>query len=288
MQSWLTPIRILLLYLVVLAVAGSLSWGGVNPLFWLTQGVNFGLLFGGSWLTYLLLVKVKLGRPTRWEHHLITSLILFLLFDPEIPWFVFLGLGIITELIQRLIRVPTGPLLNPAATGAVVATLFGFFPAWWGVSFAPRLPLFEGGMSVAALFTIPIAGYVAHTYKKLPIVAMMLGSFVAAYILILQMSPVFVLFEGTLAFFLLVMAIEPKTSPVMRAQQLAYGAVLGLLTVLSIKFGWLEPYCVALLIVNVLFNLYKNHKILLMKWRRPAAPAVNVSPGITPPVPPTP
>lgn len=274
MQSWLSPIRILLLYLVVLAIAGSFSWEGPNLSFWLIQLLHFGLLVGGGWLTYQALLKAKLGRPTRWEHRFITCLILFVLFDPSISWAAFLGIGIATELAQRLIRVPTGPLFNPAALGASIATLASIYPAWWGVSFAPRLSLFEGGMSVAMLLTLPIAGYVAHTYKKLPIAAALLVTFTLAYIFILKMSPIFVLLEGTLAFFVLVMALEPKTSPVMRGQQLAYGALLGVLLVLSIKWGWHEPYSMALLVVNLIFNLYKNHKILLMKWRKPTPPAM--------------
>lgn len=284
MQSWLSPIRILLLYLVVLAIAGSVSWQGLDLLFWLNQGLHFALLFGGGWLTYQALLKAKLGRPTRWEHRAITCLILFLLFDPTISWTAFLGIGIATELLQRLIRVPTGPVFNPAALGASIATLAGFFPAWWGVSFAPRLPLFEGGMSVAMLLTLPIAGYVAHTYKKLPIAGALLVTFTLAYIVVLKMSPVFVLLEGTLAFFILVMALEPKTSPVLRGQQLAYGGILGALLVLSIKWGWHEPYSMALLVVNLIFNVYKNHKILLMKWRQPT---VAQPVPATPPTPPT-
>lgn len=278
MQQWGSPIRILLLYLGVLATAASWSWGGFVPSFWLTQVFHLGLLAIGSWIVYFALVKLNLAKPTRWEHRVITGLILFMLFDPGIPWYGFLTLGVITELIQRLLRVPTGPLLNPAAAGASVATFLGFYPTWWGVSFSPRFELFEGGMSIAMLLTLPIAGYVAHKYKKLPIAAAMLLTFTLAYVVILRMSPVFVLLEGTLAFFLLVMVIEPKTSPALPTQQWLYGGLLGLLVVLSIKWWWLEPYSMALLVVNVIFNLYKNQKLLLMKLRPAAAPAATLPP----------
>jgi hypothetical protein len=272
MQQWLSPIRILLLYLVVLAIGASLSSNGLDVIFWVTQFFHFGLLFGSGWVTYQVLLKTKLGKPTRLENHLITALILFLLFDPTIVWYGFVFLGVATEAVQRLVRVPTGPLLNPAAVGAALATFLGFYPFWWGVSFAPRLMLFEGGMSVALLLTLPVAGYVAHKYKKLPIVAATLVTFIITYLLVLKMSPVFVLFEGTLTFFLLVMAIEPKTSPALRNQQLAYGGLLGFLTVMSIKWHWLEPYSMALIVVNLIFNLYKNKTLLLMKLQPKVTP----------------
>lgn len=125
-------------------------------------------------------------------------------------------------------------------------------------------------MSVAMLLTLPVAGYVAYKYKRLAISLAALVIFIPAYMMILQMSPVFVLLEGTLAFFLLVMVVEPKTSPALRTHQLAYGGLLGLGTVLSIKWGWLEPYSMALLVINLVFNLYKNQPSLLRKFKSPA------------------
>lgn len=265
MKFWKSPIRTLLALLVILGFLASWSWGKFDPNFWLSQVTHLCLLYGGGKITHYILQKFKLTKSTRNEHRLITCLILFLLFDPSISWLGFFLTGVVTELIQRLLRVPTGPLLNPAAAGASIVALFGYYPAWWGVSFAPRLDWFTGGMSIAMLLTLPVAGYVAYRYRKLNIVVVTTLIFIPAYILILQMSPIFVLLEGTLAFFLLVMATEPKTSPVMPNQQLLYGCLLGLLLVMSIKWGWLEPYSMALLVVNLIFNLYKNRKVLIMK-----------------------
>jgi Na+-translocating ferredoxin:NAD+ oxidoreductase RnfD subunit len=84
-----------------------------------------------------------------------------------------------------------------------------------------------------------------------------------------QANPLFILVEGTLLFFLLVMAIEPKTSPILPKQQYIFGAVLGLLVVAGLKFGAVEPYAAALLVCNLGFNVYRNWNWLKIKFQKP-------------------
>lgn len=258
MKKILSPIRILVGYLSLLALFATFSWSAFSLADWAINLWHFLLLLAASSLVYWLILKFRLSRPTRWEHRVITILILFLLFDPLLPWWVFLLLGGVTELIQRIIRVPTGPLVNPAAMGAVVVSLLGYLPGWWGASFSPRLSLLPGGISIAMLLTLPLAGYVAWKYRKLLIAVVGLSALGITYWLLFQRNPLFLIFEGTLAFFFLVMVVEPKTSPVQRNQQLIYGVAMGILTVVGLKLKLVEPYCIPLIGCNAVFNLYRN------------------------------
>lgn len=285
MKLWLQPIRILLLYLVVLAVTGTTSWAWNSPQVLLQNLLELLLLFAGYKITHLALVKLKKIQVTRWEHQVITCLILYLLFTAEYPWYAYLIIGALTEVMQRVFRLPTGPLANPA--GLAVATVafagyfyqwtgfMGWFPLWWGASFAPRLPLIDGGMSIAALLTIPVAGWVAYKYKKQWIVLTATITLVLLFFFVLNRSPWFVLLEGTFAFFLLVMAIEPKTSPIMRNQQILYGITLSTLVVMAIHFSWYEAYSMALVIANLIFTIWKNKALLFRKPLKSVQPQVN-------------
>lgn len=266
MRRWTSPIRILLIYLSVLSTGAIISWTDGDIVLVGRTLLSVALLFGSYSLTHAVLLKLKWIKPTRWEHQAITALILFLLFESSTPWYGLVVIGVVAEVLQRLIRVPTGPVFNPAAITAVIATLLAWYPAWWGVSFAPRIPLFVDGVSIAVLLTLPVAGYVAYKYRKLPIILATLVVFIPLYMLALDRSPLFILFEGTLAFFLLVMAIEPKTSPAIMKQQLVYGAALGALLVAAIQLHWLEPYTMALVVVNLIFSLYKNRQFLRQRW----------------------
>lgn len=280
MKFKLSPIRILVFYLSAMMLIGSLSQVGLASIPWLVQMRNFALIFGGGYALYRILLLTKFAKPTRWEHRFITSSILFLLFYLDAPWYLFLGLGLTAELLQRLIRFPTGPSMNPAALTALLASLIGFYPLWWGASFSPRLPLIKDGISIAVFLTIPIAGYVAHTYKKLPAAFAFLVSFGLFYLLIVQQNPLFLLIEGTLIFFAFVMVVEPKTSPVLRNQQLLYGATIGLLSAIANKIYFAEPYSGPLIVSNLLFNLYRNRQFLATKLKgNPKAAQPVVAPG---------
>lgn len=253
----LQPIRILCFYLGLLAVVGSVSWVGWDFLGYLNQLRNFSLIYFSGLLVYLLGVKFKIINKTRWENRVISSLILFLLFDSYIPWWVFLSLGIVTELFQRVVRVATGPILNPAGAGALVLAALGQYPSWWGASFAPRLHVVVGGISIAAFLTLPIAGYIAYRYKKLWIPLFASVCFVFTYFFIFKFNPLFILLEGTFLFFIFVMAVEPKTSAVEKKEQILFGSVIGILVPILLKLGFYEAYLGALLISNILRYIIK-------------------------------
>ncbi|MEO8581104.1 MAG: RnfABCDGE type electron transport complex subunit D [Patescibacteria group bacterium] len=279
MKRNLLPIKILILYLILLMLIGSLSQAGLSLSVWFTQFRNFALVLGGAQAVYSLLLFLKKTKPTIFDHRLITCAILFLLFYSDNPWYFFFGLGVSVELLQRFIRLPTGPVVNPAGFVVLIATLMGYYPVWWGASFAPRTPLSFGGISVAVLFTIPFGLYVAYKYRKLKIIFSLLLAFALSYLFISQHSPLFIITEGTFLFFALVMAIEPKTSPVIRNEQIVYGVTLGILVTLANIINFPETFVGPLVLCNIIFNMYRNRKFLATKFRRSSVPTSPVVTG---------
>lgn len=265
----LQPIQMLIIYLVLMAVVGSVSWVWGTPVKFLFQILHFVLIYGSMYVVGFVICKLMKKPMPRWEDRVITSLILFLLFDSFQPFWMFPLVGVITELAQRLIRVPTGPVFNPAALGTLIVSFFYLLPSWWGTNFSPRIPITAEGLSASALITIPVAGFIAWKYKKLWIGGTAALVTCVLYVLLFQVSPVYVLFEGTLAFFFLVMAVEPKTSPIIRNEQIVFGVVIGVCLPILLKLGFLEAYAGSLLIANALLQLYRyvSRKKMMAKTR---------------------
>ncbi len=243
-----------------LSLVASLSWSN-----WQVTSVTFGqTLFGafgilaGAYGGFRLLSAFNLAKPSRWEHRAITVLILFLLFAPDTPWWGFPVVGVIAEVLQRVVRLPFGPVLNPAAAAAVLSGFFlshfSVLPTWWGASFSPRWYIVPEGISVATMFVVPIGVWIAWKYKKLWTVGSVLFSTAVAYTILFAVSPAYLLLEGTLLFFALIMAVEPKTSPVLPKEQLVYGAGIGLLSVVLLRLSFVEAYAGALVCANAVYN----------------------------------
>ncbi|MFZ2299642.1 MAG: hypothetical protein WAW00_00730 [Candidatus Moraniibacteriota bacterium] len=255
------PIRILIIFLILLAISAIFAWSGLDGIAWLKHIRNFAAIFLSGSILSLILAKSVHTDPARTEHRVITSLILFLLFDPIFPWWAFLALGASTEALQRLIRTRSGPMFNPAALTAFVFGIAGFHPAWWGVDFPPSIPLLSGNVSIALLLTAPFAGYVAYRYRKLPIVVTTIVVFITAYLVIFGAAPTAFLMEGAFVFFLLVMAIEPKTSPVIVRDQCIYGAIIGLGIPLGMYLGATDALLMSLLVANL-------YTVCFTRWRK--------------------
>src|SRR3990167_7417720 len=96
------PIQTLVIFLISLTVGACLSQSGYDSQSWFILSRNFILLTISNFVLYFL----------------------FLLFDPQTPWWIFLFLGGTTELLQRLFRTPSGPLFNTVASSGL---LFSFF-----------------------------------------------------------------------------------------------------------------------------------------------------------------
>lgn len=267
-----SPIRILLMFLSLMAIFATNSWGG-DLGFWVGQAARLGLIYVGMNLAYFVLDKFFVVKDAgRWENRVISTLILYLLFDPLIPYWVFFGLGVVTEVTQRIFRSLTGPIVNPSAGGALAAIGVGFYPGWWGMSFAPRIFVVPDGVSLAVFLTAIMAGYVAYKYKKLFIIVVAgLLYFMLATFFKGSAFSFFVMMEGTILFWLLVMVVEPKSSPALERDQLIYGLIIGSVSVWLLTINFADPYIGSLIVANVcnfLLAVYmKKNKLQLAKLK---------------------
>lgn len=260
---------LLFLYGAALVSAQDLVYAGQSLLILL--GIAAGYL-----APYMYQKLRNIPSRMRWENAGITILILTLLIDQRLGIIWAVALGLITALIKMFVRFQGKPVLNPATAGLAVLGVLGVYETWWGVSFEPRFTdLF---VSVAAFFTLPVAGYVAHKYNKLPLALSLFLSFAGASFLFTRTIPWVILLEGTLFFFALVMATEPFTSPVLKKEQIMYGASIGVLLAWFLAQTWILTYLAPLLIANLGFALYRwqKQRALLMQAKavRTQAPPV--------------
>lgn len=259
MKKPLLPIHILILFLTFLALWASVTWNGTDVNAWLLSLRNLALLaLSGFAVRFLIRSFIDPILSTRFEHRFISVVILFLLFDSLLPWWLFVALGIVTELSQYFLRTQMGPLFNPAALGGILISLFGFLPSWWGVNPPPRFLIGGIEVSILAWITALGAAYVVYRYRKLLIAGSAFLGIGLSYLFFFQANPAYLLLEGTLLFFILIMICEPKTSPVVRKEQIIYGALVGLLMPLGLYFHFIEASFIALLIGN----LYTGRRFL--------------------------
>ena len=114
-------------------------------------------------------------------------------------------------------------------------------------------------MSVASLLTIPLGIYLMVLYKKIPTLISVPLALATSYFLLLGKLPLVLLFEGTFAFFLLIMASEPRTTPLIDWQEWIYGLLLGgLMGFLFVTKLIEQPYFVPLLAMNFLYAVIRN------------------------------
>lgn len=253
----LTMVFLLLLYGVATYVKGAGMWEGE-----MGRVLGVGMGFLGVQLLVSLLWHIK----SAWQNLVITMLLLLLLAHYESGFWGMLGLGLITGVIKSVFRLDGQPIFNPAAAGLLASSAVGVLTSWWGVSFAPRLPIMN--MSVAMLLTIPFGVYLGLLYKKIPTMVGIPVVFLLTYYLLTGRVALTTVFEGTFMFFLLVMATEPKTTPLIDWQEMIYAVLLGsLLAFLFVYRIAGEPYLGALVLVNFLFSVFKWVQIKVVMRR---------------------
>lgn len=264
-MRFLKPAEITTLYLGFLYILAVLLKG--TPEFYMGELIRAGAILVTFVLPSYLFIR-STGKHVQWDNLLITALLLLMLADPTAPILLTVALGMITTLFKIFIRIQKHPIFNPAAVSLAVLYLFGLTTTWWGVSFAPRFG--EFGISSAMLLTLPLGLYIIKRYQKIPTLVATVGGVILGSLLLGGTIPYVLLLEGTFAFFLLIMATEPKTTPVVDFQEWIYGSVLGLSLAAWFSFNWPLPYILNLLILNVLFTVYKYVQIYLAQHKAPA------------------
>lgn len=136
----------------------------------------------------------------------------------------------IAMLVKFFLEWKGSPVINPAAAGILVSALvLAFIPgldhpfaSWWGASY-------NGYLSLALMALWVFGGL--YQWRKWQIV---ISFFVAHALLLLLRGEglsglLFTFTDSTIYFFVTIMLVEPKTSPFLPKQQVAYGVVAALL-----------------------------------------------------------
>lgn len=244
------PLQTVSLYLCLLALAAVVLKFDVELL--ATQSLRFIVLLIAFGIPSFVQHKQAALKYPFIANRLVTILILFLIIDETASLPITFAIGLVAALVKHLVRLNNLPVLNPAAVGIVIAAANGIFDSWWGVSFSPRFT--EYWLSSALLLTVPFGIFVAHKYKKLPISVSFFVVFAVLSALIQKMVPITMLLEGTVIFYALIMATEPKTTPTVLKQQLIFGVGLAILSAALIRLNLIAPYAFALLICNAIYR----------------------------------
>lgn len=223
--------------------------------------LNLLLLFivaTGSTLTadiaFLKLRKVPLYFPSA---SLVTGVIIALLSDPHLSYFIPMIAGVCAMFVKNILRVNKRHIFNPAAIGLLITSFIVNIPVpWSGVSW--QFIKVSDPQSVVYFLILLSPAYIS-LYKMRRFVTTV--SFIVMYITLnqllhLRLVSLDVLLNPIILFFAITMLPEPMTSPISLKRQLLYGttvAILSMIVSLPI-FGQLsDPLLIPLLIGNLLF-----------------------------------
>jgi len=244
------PVRVLAGMIILLFFFASVSQNKGELALWAVSIQNIFLVAVSGVLAEFITRYFFLAEKRRVEDKIIRYGILLLLFSSKTPSLLFVVLSIGMELLRTFFRGKIGPTWNPVALIALLASFSGTGPDWINVSFSPSIPLFSFRPSIAFFIILPIAGYVARRYNKTNIILTAISAFSICFFAIFHKSPLPIIIESTFAFFLLVMVIEPRTSPSEKKEQIRYGLVIGSLLPIGMFFHLPDPLLLSLIIGN--------------------------------------
>lgn len=224
---------------------------------------------------------------------LVSALILFMVINYTLGGGQYLTLilaTLITMTARFFLRFRGLPIFNPVALGLVITFLLAKlipalpdpFISWWGTSYQLHL-LGENVIyhfSLALFFVLVWIFFGLYKWRKYPILLTFLGGHLIFQLLFLALGNIeasffeFTFTDATTYFFASVMLVEPRTSPMVKKQQIIYGLVAVLAFNLLFFFRDYLPistsifYLIAILAGNFYFLMAKRS---LLKARPPQA-----------------
>lgn len=212
---------------------------------------HFLLLAGPSIVMWWVLRRLKvkgLGTP---DDLIISCLIMTLLTTPaNVPWYIVAISGLTLLAVKTIIRPFGKPLFNPAA---ITLLLWSFYPgfniSWWGLSFVPGiwLIILSAGLYFAySLRKLNLAIFFAVIYFVVSLAFLSWIPDLSGTVLARQFI------DGAFWFFVLIMMLEPKTSPFNKKDQRTTGIVAGFL--LPWLSAWLtfDSWLFTIMLVNLM------------------------------------
>ncbi|HNX68058.1 MAG TPA: RnfABCDGE type electron transport complex subunit D [Candidatus Omnitrophota bacterium] len=220
--------------------AYTIFWAILEPRFVFVAGLFWAVLFCVLIEGLILLLKTKKFQIT--ASAITSGLILGFVFSAESPWWMFLTVALLTVGLKRLLQFHGKNLLNPAACGIFLASLFLKGATEWNGAYVWYI-------------LIPAGLYIVHKIRKLEIVLSYLAVSLLLFVpqAIAQNAPVLGVFGYFNLFFIFIMLIEPKTTPATRPAKIIFGAGVALIVFLLTEWSFrYEPELFALLVLNAL------------------------------------
>lgn len=208
-----------------------------------STGIVFDLAFGTFFYP-----KRKLFVP---DGAIVTGLIVAMVLSSSTPWYICSIITGVALLSKHLLAYKRKPVLNPAAFGLFIALeFFSSMQSWWGgLSMLP----------VQWLLLLLVGGYwVTQKVNKFPQVLTFLGTY---FLLSLLMGilhygdaadAIRTPFINSVLFLAFFMLTDPPTSPALYKDQIQFGAIAAVVSVVIYSvFGGLAYLLLGLLVANV-------------------------------------
>jgi Na+-translocating ferredoxin:NAD+ oxidoreductase RnfD subunit len=201
----------------------------------------------------LLIIRFQKGGWAFPSSGLVTGSIVGLVLSYQTALWLVAAVALIAILSKVVIAWHGKHYFNPANFGILLGTyLLGTHATWWGVSGGALGPI---GLLVIILGGIFVVTRMRRGWIVIPFLLAYFGIRAA-------LSPGDVLAEflnsSALFFFATIMVIEPKTSPLRRIPQLAYGLLAGVLVALFSAVVHFGDFNVALAIANASVPLWNK------------------------------
>lgn len=239
-----TPKGYLLWILIVLAAIAAFGSDGV-------KGFGNAAIAIGTALVLDLIVGLFYKKKRFFsDGGLLTGLIVALVLSSTTPWYGVVGTTVIAIISKHVLRIKRKPIFNPAALGLLVASFtFASGQSWWGG--LPNLPAW-------CLLFVVVGGFLLTSrINKFPQVLSFLGVYFGLFLVLGvynlgdaadALRVPYVNLALFLAFFMLT---DPPTSPVAYKDQVWFGVITAIVSVLVYTIaGGVGFLLVGLLVAN--------------------------------------
>ncbi|MGL5831072.1 MAG: hypothetical protein ACRCZE_02880 [Candidatus Altimarinota bacterium] len=228
------------------------------------------LLILATGLIYFIFNQKVLHHKKNFWNTLISLLIIFLTwhYSSDLNGFLLTGLVVLTTLsLKYFLQYKGCSITNPAATGLLLVTLLNdffqiselSFVSWWGASFS-------GYVSLALIAIWLLLG--VGKWTKFPIIiTFLIPHFILSYFLKGQEYFLYMIQDATIYFYLAIMLIDPKSSPIKKNEQIIY-ALVALISWHLLQYLNIPNYELWSIIIANFYHLFTRY--LLMKKAKPA------------------
>lgn len=187
-----------------------------------------------------VIIYLKTKKLTISDSSVVTGLIIGYVLSGAEPLWLFSSVSILTIGSKHLIRIDERHIFNPAAFGIFLAVLFGASTQWKGAN--------------AWYVLAPFGFYFIYRIRKIGIaVSYLIISFILFGIqALVQKEPLFnaLIFQNY--FFIFVMLIEPKTTPITYFGKMIFGMTAAILVFIFAAAGIkYDAEIISLLILNL-------------------------------------